>query len=106
MTYDKFARPTQPGNTTNVMVDLQLKHLDFDESTSVFSIYAWFSMVTINVVLFHAIKYCCRFLIGWCQSHLLLAMGRRKAEMERNQLRQPIKVNHSARPYYCYQNVS
>lgn len=49
MTYDKFARPTQPGNTTSVLVDLQLKHLDFDESTSVFSIYAWFSMVTINV---------------------------------------------------------
>lgn len=45
ISYDKFARPTQHNNTTSVIVDLQLKHFDLDEAASVFTIYAWFSMV-------------------------------------------------------------
>lgn len=45
ISYDKFARPTQHNNTTSVIVDLQLKHFDLDEVASVFTIYAWFSMV-------------------------------------------------------------
>lgn len=45
MSYDKFARPTQHYNTTKVMLDLKIKHVDFDEATSIFTVYAWFSMV-------------------------------------------------------------
>lgn len=46
MSYDKFARPTQHYNTTTVSVDLSIKHVDFDEASSVFTVYAWFSMVS------------------------------------------------------------
>lgn len=45
MSYDKFARPHQHYNTTKVAVDLKIKHIEFDENTSIFTIYAWFAMV-------------------------------------------------------------
>lgn len=45
MSYDKFARPTQHYNTTKVTIDLKVKHVDFDEASSVFTVYAWFAMV-------------------------------------------------------------
>lgn len=44
MSYDKFARPTQHFNTTTVTVDLTIKHVDFEEATSIFTVYAWISM--------------------------------------------------------------
>lgn len=47
MSYDKFARPTQHYNTTTVTLGLKIKHVDFDEATSVFTVFAWFSMVNI-----------------------------------------------------------
>lgn len=47
MSYDKFARPTQHYNTTTVILDLRIKHVDFDETTSIFTVFAWFHMVTI-----------------------------------------------------------
>lgn len=55
MSYDKFARPTQHYNVTNVTVDLKIKHVDFDESTSIFTVYGWFGMVsliTFNQIIF------------------------------------------------------
>lgn len=45
MSYDKFARPTEHYNTTKVTLDLKIKHVDFDEATSIFTVYAWFAMV-------------------------------------------------------------
>lgn len=47
MSYDKFARPSQHYNTTTVTLDLKIKHVDFDETTSVFTVYAWFAMVSL-----------------------------------------------------------
>lgn len=47
MSYDKFARPTQHFNTTTVKLDLRIKHVDFDEASSVFTVFAWFYMVII-----------------------------------------------------------
>lgn len=46
MSYDKFARPTQHYNTTTVTLDLKIKHVDFEEETSIFTVYAWFAMVS------------------------------------------------------------
>lgn len=46
MSYDKFARPTQHYNTTTVALELKIKHVDFDEMTSIFTVYAWFAMVS------------------------------------------------------------
>ncbi|XP_031617172.1 acetylcholine receptor subunit alpha-type acr-16-like [Contarinia nasturtii] len=44
MSYDKFARPTQHYNTTKVTLDMKIKHVDFDEKTSIFTVYSWFFM--------------------------------------------------------------
>ncbi|XP_055296063.1 acetylcholine receptor subunit alpha-type acr-16-like isoform X2 [Sitodiplosis mosellana] len=44
MSYDKFARPTQHHNTTKVALNLKIKHVDFDEATSDFTVFAWFIM--------------------------------------------------------------
>lgn len=51
MSYDKFARPTQHYNTTKVVIDLKIKHIDFDESTSIFTVYAWLAMVSFQYLL-------------------------------------------------------
>lgn len=50
MSYDKFARPTHHFNTTKVKIDLKIKHVDFDEATSIFTVYAWFPMVMIACI--------------------------------------------------------
>lgn len=47
MSYDKFARPTQHYNTTTVTLELKIKHVDFEEMTSIFTVYAWFAMVSV-----------------------------------------------------------
>lgn len=58
MSYDKFARPTQHYNITKVTIDLKVKHVDFDEATSIFTVYAWFAMVSIelNLIVFRRIS--------------------------------------------------
>lgn len=45
MTYDKFARPSQHYNTTEVAVRLTIRHVDLEEDKSIFSVYGWISMV-------------------------------------------------------------
>lgn len=42
MSYDKFARPQN--NATKVAISMTIKHVDFDEATSIFTVYAWFIM--------------------------------------------------------------
>lgn len=51
MSYDKFARPTQHFNQTTVTLNLEIKHVDFDETTSIFTVYAWLSMVMVSLFL-------------------------------------------------------
>lgn len=45
ISYDKFARPTQHYNTTKVSINLKVKHVEFDEATSIFTVFAWIIMV-------------------------------------------------------------
>lgn len=48
MTYDKFARPSQHYNKTEVAVRLTIRHVDLEEDKSIFSVYGWISMVIRN----------------------------------------------------------
>lgn len=48
MTYDKFARPAQHYNKTEVAVTLTIRHVDLEEDKSIFSVYGWISMVLTN----------------------------------------------------------
>lgn len=45
MTYDKFARPAQHYNKTEVSVTLTIRHVDLEEDKSIFNVYGWISMV-------------------------------------------------------------
>lgn len=49
MSYDKFARPMQHYNTTKVTIGLRIKHVEFDVGASTFTVYSWFSMVTLTL---------------------------------------------------------
>ncbi|XP_059471253.1 neuronal acetylcholine receptor subunit alpha-10-like [Neocloeon triangulifer] len=43
--YDKFTRPSHHTNTTVVTIDLNLKHIDLDEMSSILTVYAWAKML-------------------------------------------------------------
>ncbi|CAB3361202.1 Hypothetical predicted protein [Cloeon dipterum] len=43
--YDKFTRPAHHNNTTVVNIDLNFKHIDLDEMSSIFTVYVWAKML-------------------------------------------------------------
>lgn len=45
MTYDKYSRPTNHYNTTQVNVSLAIVHIDIDERKSILTTMGWFRMV-------------------------------------------------------------
>lgn len=47
MTYDKYARPSQPDEKTSVETSLSLHHIAIDEDKFIFSAFGWLKMVYI-----------------------------------------------------------
>lgn len=43
--YDRFTRPVEKGNATEVKVGLSILHVDLDEHTSVMTIHGWTRLV-------------------------------------------------------------
>lgn len=56
ITYDKFARPAQHYNKTEVSVTLTIRHVDLEEDKSIFSVYGWISMVILKQILMNCLK--------------------------------------------------
>lgn len=44
MGYDKFARPHQHFNTTDLSIKLTVRHIDIDEIKSIMTVYGWLKM--------------------------------------------------------------
>lgn len=51
MSYDKFSRPTEHYNDTTVELGLKIRHIDIDEEKSIFTVFAWLSMVKSTVTI-------------------------------------------------------